>query len=87
MVYIEESRKSLRNKLYDLFQKLGFSLAVFVVTFIPTWIFLIAKHYANPEGFWQNMVLLGFGVWIGGGIQILLIIVFIVALNAIWSKL
>lgn len=36
----------------------------------PTWLFLIAKHYLSPEGFWQKAFVYGAGVYFLGGVQI-----------------
>lgn len=79
--------KLLKDKLFELFLKLGLSLAALTIAFIPTWIFLIIKYIANPEGFWQKLVLFGLGLWVGGGIQFFLAVLFVVALIVIWKEL
>lgn len=39
---------------------------------IPIELFFLAKSVLRPEGFWQNFVLYGAGVWFLGGAQILM---------------
>ncbi len=50
------------------------SCLVFVLSLIPTWLFLLLEHFAQPNGFWQKLVLLGFGIYFLGIIQIVLLI-------------
>lgn len=52
-------------------------LGLIFVTLIPTWVFLLAKNLLDPQGFWQNFFLLGFGVWLLGGLQIFLGVVWL----------
>jgi hypothetical protein len=70
----------------EFFQRLGFTLLGIVVAFIPAWLYLLARVAFSPQGFWQNIVLFGFGVWILGAIQFILVIVLVFVLVAIWSK-
>ena len=55
-----------------VFLKFVFIMAFLVVTLIPTWLFLLIRHFTDPNGFWQNLVLVGLGMWFLGGIQIIL---------------
>ena len=41
-----------------------------VVIFIPVEIYITARYAFEPEGFWQEIVLFGLGVWFLGVIQI-----------------
>ena len=66
--------------------KLILSLVSFVLCFIPTWLYLLVKWILSPEGFWQNIILFGVGVWILGSIQVILFIIFIYLLIRIWSE-
>jgi hypothetical protein len=54
--------------------------------YIPLWIYLFLRFIFNPEGFWQNFVLFGVGLYIFGGLQIILIVVWLLFLVAIWEK-
>ncbi len=58
----------------DTLIKIGISLISVVVAGVPTWIWLLARTLLEPEGFWQEVVVLGLGVWVLGGLQILALI-------------
>lgn len=60
--------------------KLGISLIALVLALIPFWIYLASRHLFAPKGFWQNLVLAGLGLWLGGGIQIVFLITLIAVL-------
>ena len=49
-------------------------LFIITCTLIPLWIFLLARLVFNPQGFWQNLVLTGLGVWVLGGLQVAFLI-------------
>ncbi len=68
-----------------MFEKLFLSLIVIAAMLIPTWIYLFARWVTNPEGFWQNFILLGAGVWFLGFFQLVLLGLGIWVLSAIWS--
>ena len=65
--------------------KLGLSILVTAVAFIPLWIFLIAQNLLSPEGFWQKLVLYGAGIYLLGFTQVILLITWIIVLVAIWT--
>lgn len=52
---------------------------------IPTWLYLIARNLLNPEGFWQNLVILGAGLYVLGGFQIFFAIGLLFWLWAVWT--
>ncbi|MFA6536364.1 MAG: hypothetical protein WC250_03355 [Candidatus Paceibacterota bacterium] len=60
------------------------SLLVTLVALIPAWIYLLAKSFFVPEGFWQNLVLAGLSIWILWGIQCVLAVVAFFVLVVIW---
>ena len=64
--------------------KLGISSLATLVALIPFWIFLGIKAVASPEGFWQNTVLLGIGVYFLGGIQFFLLALLAIYLSFLW---
>src|SRR3989338_1704686 len=41
---------------------------------ITTWGYLLVYHLLSPEGFWQKFVIFGIGVYLLGGIQIILLV-------------
>ena len=49
----------------------------FVVALIPTWFYILAKVLLAPQGFWQNFLLLGVGLFFLGGLQLVLVIIFL----------
>ena len=64
-------------------------LALLLVALCPTWIFFLLKYFLNPQGFWQNFVLLGVGFWILGGFQVILLVAWIglcIAMLIKWSE-
>jgi hypothetical protein len=68
--------KTLRN--------IFLSLLATGIAGIPTLLYLTANTLLAPEGFWQNLLLAGVGLWFLGGIQLLLIALWVLALVAIW---
>ncbi len=62
------------------------TLAAVAVALIPTWIYLLARLVLDPRGFWQQLVLLGVGVWFLGAVQLILLFILLFAIAAIWSK-
>jgi len=50
--------------------KFIYALCILVVMFIPAYIFIGAHYFLAPEGFFQNFILLGVGVWLLGGLQL-----------------
>ncbi len=61
------------------------SLLAVLVALIPLWIFLLARLLFQPEGFWQNLVLTGLGIWLMGAIQLVFLVVLMFVLIAIWE--
>jgi hypothetical protein len=52
----------------------------------PLWMYLLAKSALHPDGFWQNLILVGVGVYLLGFIQIILGVTLIAVLIAIWAS-
>ncbi len=69
----------------DLGFKLVLTAAGIAVAGIPTWFYLAASSMLSPEGFWQKLVVFGLGLYVLGGIQLILVIVLIAWLLAVWS--
>lgn len=69
----------------DTLIKSGITLVSLVVAAIPLWIWLAAHNMLEPNGFWQEIVVLGLGVWILGGLQIIFVFFLLVWLVALWG--
>lgn len=65
--------------------KLIASIVVFVLTFVPSYIFYFGWKLLHPEGFWQVIVTLFFGLSLLGGTQILFIVLGLAFIAAIYS--
>ncbi len=74
-----------RDEIEEIIVQFLLSLLATFVCAIPTLLFLGAQSFLSPEGFFQNFLILGIGVWFLRGIQIILFIVWIVALLFIWN--
>lgn len=51
------------------------SFIVLLVALIPLWLWLYVKSELNPQGFWENFVVYGAGIWILGTLQVILLVV------------
>lgn len=61
-----------------------------VICFLPLELFLLFKRALSPVGFWQNLVTYGIGAWVGGSIQIALLLVWVGCIGLLtfgWSSL
>jgi hypothetical protein len=68
------------NDILAVLVKALATIVVGALALSPTWIYLGIKNMLDPQGFWQNFVLIGAGFWILGGLQILLIILGVVVI-------
>lgn len=73
-------------RVNDIIARIIVSALSTVVLLIPFWIWLGAWLLMTPEGFWQKMVLVGFGAWFLGGLQVILLGVLIGVLIMIWDS-
>ena len=69
-----------------MFKRVLFSLIVFAIATIPFDLFLLARLFFQPEGFWQNIALTGLGIAVLGGLQVLFLILFLIITVTIWKK-
>lgn len=74
-----------KSTLTDRAIQCGLSLGGLALALIPLWIWLVARWMLNPEGFWQNFVLFGVGVWLLGAVQLGLFVIWLFWLAAVWS--
>lgn len=51
----------------------------------PVWMYLGVRHLAAPEGFWQEMFLVGIGIWALGSLQVLFLAIAIVWVLFVWD--
>ena len=56
-----------------LFKDIRFVVIATVIVLIPAEIFMAVKFILSPQGFWQNIILLGAGIYILGIAQIILL--------------
>ena len=61
------------------------SFVSFIIALIPFWFWLAIKHFAQPQGFWQNLALAGLGLFFLGTFQFVFLILWMAALFAIWE--
>jgi len=69
----------------DILLKILATLAGIAIGFIPTWLYIIAHNVANPEGFWQKLVLGGVFLYFGAGLQLILLLVVIIWTVIVWK--
>ena len=61
------------------------TLISLVLALLPVWFFILIKYLLAPEGFWQNLVLYGFGFWFLAGFQVLFCVLWIIFVCAVWN--
>ncbi|PIP17949.1 MAG: hypothetical protein COX43_01455 [Parcubacteria group bacterium CG23_combo_of_CG06-09_8_20_14_all_35_9] len=71
------------NASVNFLIKLIVGIVVTVICFVPVEFYIAAKFLLNPQGFWQNFALLGIGIYVAGGAQILLFIIWVMLVIAI----
>ena len=57
--------------------KIVLTVVSLAIALTPCWLYLAAKFLLAPEGFWQNLLLLGVGTYFLGFIQLILIILWL----------
>ena len=62
------------------------TIALAALTSIPFDLWLLAYRLLSPDGFIQKAIVLGFGIWIFGFIQLMCVIAFFVACYGVWVK-
>lgn len=66
--------------------KILFSILSLAIASIPTLIVIVLWSILNPVGFWQGLALIGIWAYLLGGIQIILLILFLSVLVVIWTE-
>jgi len=59
--------KTIMNMIY--------LLLIATISLIPLWLYLGARDLLNPQGFLAEFFVFGVGVWLLGGMQIIMILV------------
>lgn len=49
-------------------------IPMFLVTFIPVWVYVGARILLQPEGFWQELALGAVGIFALAGLQVMFLI-------------
>jgi hypothetical protein len=52
----------------------GWGIGSFLVCLFPFWIWLAIFHFVGPVGFWQKFVIVGGGLVLLGGLQIVMLL-------------
>ena len=75
---------SIRGFSNTVFGKLFWTLITFAFALTPFWLYLLAKSFFAPDGFWQNLLLLGLGFYFLGSIQLLLFLIAVAFVISMW---
>lgn len=65
-------------------KKLTRFIVISVICFLPSELCLISKYLCEPHGFWQNLFLIGPGIYFTGCSQYLLFAVWIALIFIFW---
>ncbi|MDO8560790.1 MAG: hypothetical protein Q7R91_01075 [bacterium] len=78
---MSQGRKHIGNALV----KILLSVISLAIALVPVWFYLLIRYLFSPEGYWQNLILFGLFTWFLGFLQMVLLILWIVALGVIWD--
>ena len=70
----------------SIWARLVCTLLVTILASLPTDFFLLIRHFAEPQGFWQNLVIFGLGFYFLGAIQVMFLIFWAASIVVIWSE-
>lgn len=65
--------------------KILWSLVVLAIGLVLVWIYLAVRLLLTPNGFWQELVLVGLGVWVLGFVQLIFGFVALLLIFSIWK--
>ena len=68
-----------------LFWQVTHTAWALLLALMPTELFFLIRSVASPGGFWQEALLGIVGLFFLGGIQVLLIILYIIFLTMVWE--
>lgn len=81
----KERRRGMQKVTESRLWGLMMTLVILAFGFIPIWIYIVIRLLAQPDGFWQELVLGTVGIWALGGIQLVLLIFMVIFLVSVWS--
>lgn len=73
-----KSFRSFKDSFLSFVVGLAFLIVTLAIALLPTWIYLLIKFFLSPQGFWQNAFLLGVSVWLLGGLQVVIFILWLI---------
>lgn len=69
-----------------LMQKWFLTIIGFVIAILPTLFWLFVKSVLAPDGFWQQFAVYGLGLFFLGGLQVVMLIMYLFLLaTAVWD--
>ena len=70
----------------DIVKRSLIQIGAIIVALIPLWVYLGVRAFLSPDGFWQELIVLGLGAWVLGIVQVILIILLaIFSFGALWN--
>ena len=72
----------MKTKLFKGF----LTIVLIVLASLPSIGFVMARNAMSPDGFWQNLIVYGIGIWLLGGLQIIFATVGILFIVAVWES-
>lgn len=69
---------SFRDSLILFSVNSAFLIITLAIALLPAWTYLLIKFFLSPQGFWQNVFLLGISVWVLGGLQVVILILWLI---------
>jgi hypothetical protein len=79
-----ERRKRLRH-YKNLAVQWVLQIISVLIAFLPTIFFFSVKALLSPEGFWQNFMVYGLGMWFLGGLQLIFLFILALVSFSIWE--
>lgn len=79
-----QNQPSFKERAQEFFLKFSISVAGLIGCLFPFWIYLAFQYTLSPQGFWQHFVLVGVAVWLLGGFQVILLIVWLAFMFKLW---
>ena len=74
------------KEIKEFVKRFVMGLVVTLVCLLPTWVYVLARLCLSPEGFWQEAILLGGGVYFLGVAQLILAVLMVWLLYELWYR-
>lgn len=78
--------KLLNSMLFIRLIQTVISFVILGVGLLPTWIFLFVWNMTNPSTFWQKLITIALGAFLGGPIQFWFFVILVGAIVTLWSE-